>query len=114
MPQQRIPDESPTTRLSEEHIDSVVFDMLLCEGWPWRSDEIARELGDAGDAADSVRRLIDTGLVHRFGSSYSRRAPPAGRPSYRSAPSDRRSVLGECRAAWSGRGAYCRSATTSR
>jgi hypothetical protein len=63
-----MPDEAPTARLSEEHIDSAVLDcMLLGEGWPWSLEEIARELGDAPDAEDAVRRLIGTGLAHQLG-----------------------------------------------
>jgi hypothetical protein len=71
MQDQRIPDEAPTGHISDEHTDSVVLDfMLLGGGWLWSMDEIVRELGDAADAEDAVRRLIETGLAYRLGDFY--------------------------------------------
>jgi predicted transcriptional regulator len=68
MQHQRIRDENPTAGLSEEHVDRAVLDcMLFSEAWPWSLDEIARELGDATNAQDAVRRLVQTGLAHRLG-----------------------------------------------
>lgn len=68
MQDQRKRDAAPTAGLSEEHIDSAVLDcMLFSEAWPWRLDEIARELGDATKAADAVSRLVKTGLAHQLG-----------------------------------------------
>ncbi len=35
--------------------------------WPWSVEEIARELDDKDEAIEAVRRLTDSGLVHRLG-----------------------------------------------
>jgi hypothetical protein len=68
MPHQRIADEHPQERFSEDEIDRTVLGfMLVGQSWPWTVDEIARELGDDGNAQDAIRRLTRTGLVHRFG-----------------------------------------------
>lgn len=68
MQDQRKRDAAPTADLSEEHIDSAVLDcMLFAEAWPWSLDEIARELGDATNAEDAVRRLVQAGLAHQLG-----------------------------------------------
>jgi hypothetical protein len=68
MQHQRIEDEHAGDGFSEEHTDSVVLDFMLCgPSWPWSMSEIARELGQRTDAEDAVRRLTETGLVHRFG-----------------------------------------------
>ena len=68
MQDQRIRREDFQHRLSEEDADSLVLDFMLCnESWPWSLDEIARELGNEADAVDVVRRLTETGLVHRLG-----------------------------------------------
>jgi hypothetical protein len=67
MQYQRIPDEGSRDRLSQEQTDNVVLTLMLCrEPWPWSVAEIARELGQS-DAGDIVRRLTESGLVHRLG-----------------------------------------------
>jgi hypothetical protein len=69
MPHQRIPDQHPQGRFSEEEIDRTVLGfMLYGQTWPWTVDEIARELGDDGNAEDAIRRLTRTGLLHHFGA----------------------------------------------
>jgi hypothetical protein len=35
--------------------------------WPWSVQEITREMDDEIEATDAVRRLTDSGLVHRLG-----------------------------------------------
>ena len=55
-------------RLSDEHIDRVVLEFMLEDHpWPWHIDEIGRELGSQTTAADAIRRLASTGLVHHLG-----------------------------------------------
>jgi hypothetical protein len=63
MPDQRIPD-SPL--VSDERHDNSVLMMLLACPCPWSLGEIARETQNAVRAEDSVRRLTETGLVHRL------------------------------------------------
>jgi hypothetical protein len=68
MQHQRIPDEAPSVRDADEQTDKVVMMFVLeGDGWPWSEAEIARELGDQANAEDALRRLIDTGLLHRLG-----------------------------------------------
>jgi hypothetical protein len=68
MPNQRIPDEDPQDRCEQERqIDCVVLSFMFNEPWPWSVEEIAREYGDTTEAAASIRRLTETGLVHRLG-----------------------------------------------
>jgi hypothetical protein len=51
----------------EEHLENVVLALLLDPHLPvlWSIDELARQLGDATDAADAVAHLRAAGLVHR-------------------------------------------------
>jgi hypothetical protein len=69
MQDQRIPGEAPQDRCSKERqLDGVVLAFMFNEeGWPWSVDEIARELDDHAEAIEAVRRLTDSGLVHRLG-----------------------------------------------
>ncbi len=67
MQTQRIGRDDADSALSEEQIDSVVLDFMLCgSAYPWSVSEIARELGNAPDARDAVTGLTGTGLVHRL------------------------------------------------
>jgi hypothetical protein len=69
MQQERMADEHPKERFSEEQIDNAVLGfMLYGESWPWTVDEIVRELGNEGNAVDAVRRLTRMGLLHQFGA----------------------------------------------
>ena len=52
----------------EERKDAAVIALVLHEAWPWSVQEIGREIRDQSDAIDSVRRLTDSGLVHRIGN----------------------------------------------
>ena len=47
--------------------DAAVLGLLLYERGPgvWSEPELAREIGDAVEAADSLARLARAGLVHR-------------------------------------------------
>ena len=68
MPAKRIPDEDPPDRCEQERqIDCVILSFMFNEPWPWSVEEIALEYGDKDEASYSVRRLTETGLVHRFG-----------------------------------------------
>jgi hypothetical protein len=68
MPDKPIPDEFTRDRFSEEEIDNTVLGfMLYGASWPWTIEEIARELGDETNAADAIRRLTRTGLLHHAG-----------------------------------------------
>ncbi len=68
MSDQRIQDEHPTDGFSEEQLDSIVLDFMLCDqSCPWTVQELGRELGHHSNAVDAVRRLTATGLVHRSG-----------------------------------------------
>jgi hypothetical protein len=51
----------------EKHRESAILTLLLDPRgpWLWSIQELARELGDATDAADAVARLRAAGLVHR-------------------------------------------------
>jgi hypothetical protein len=51
----------------EEQQDSAVIALVLREAWPWSVEEIGREIRNPSDAIDSVRRLTDSGLLHRIG-----------------------------------------------
>lgn len=69
MPDQRTPDEAPRDICeAERQTDNVILGFMLREGWPWSADEVRREYGDRLAATDSIRRLIDHGLVHRLGN----------------------------------------------
>jgi len=61
-----MPDENPIP-VSEERQDNSVLNMLLASPYPWSLGEVARETRDPISAADSIRRLTETGLAHRVG-----------------------------------------------
>jgi hypothetical protein len=68
MHNQPIRDRSiPDRCTDEEHRDSSVLSLILHDEWPWSVDEIGREIRSQSEAIDSVRRLTDSGLVHRLG-----------------------------------------------
>jgi hypothetical protein len=69
MHDQRIEDDAPEDRLSEELRDNGVLNLMFCDSlsYPWSMDEFAREIGNRLAVEDSVRRLAETGLVHRLG-----------------------------------------------
>jgi hypothetical protein len=51
----------------DDQIDRAVMALLLSEYLGlWRADEIAREIGDDVEVADSLARLHGAGLVHRL------------------------------------------------
>ncbi len=61
----RTPDEQDPGQ-TEDQLDKTIL-LLLCDSpFPWTLEEIGRELQSPLDAADGVRRLTETGLVHRF------------------------------------------------
>ncbi len=51
--------------MQEMDCDSLVLG-LLTECCPWRMDDIARIVGSAVEAKDSVDRLVLNGLAHRM------------------------------------------------
>jgi predicted transcriptional regulator len=53
--------------LREAQTDCIVIGLLFRESWPLSIEELAREFDDRERAEESVRRLAETGLVHRFG-----------------------------------------------
>lgn len=61
-----MPDENPTLAVTEDRQDNSVLMMLLTSPGPWSLGEIARETQDPTRAEDSIRRLTETGLVHRL------------------------------------------------
>jgi hypothetical protein len=68
MQKQRSQREDRTGGFCEAQSDSSVLAMMLCDSsYVWTVDEIAREIRSRVEAEDSVRRLTETGLVHRFG-----------------------------------------------
>jgi hypothetical protein len=53
---------------TEAQLDRGVLNLVLSEHpWPWRIDEIARELDNEANAEDAVCRLTASGLLHRVG-----------------------------------------------
>jgi hypothetical protein len=51
----------------EAEIDRLVLDLLLDEHpHPWTDGEVARELQDRVNTADSINRLHRAGLLHRL------------------------------------------------
>jgi hypothetical protein len=82
-----------------------VLNLVLSEHpWPWRIDEIARELDNEADAEDAVCRLTASGLLHRVGEFVfpTRTASRAAEIEVGTAWS---SVELQCRVARTGRGA---------
>lgn len=70
MPDQRIPDEAQPNRCEKEReLDNLVLAIMFNDpsSWPWSVEEIARELDDKNEAIEAVRRLTDSGLIHRLG-----------------------------------------------
>jgi hypothetical protein len=69
MHDQRREDDAPKDRLSEEVQDNGVLNLMFLDShaYPWTVHEIAREMQSFTDAVDSVRRLAEAGLLHRFG-----------------------------------------------
>ena len=61
MPDQRI------EAVSEERQDKSVLNILLASPYPWSLGEVARETQNPTSAEDSLRRLTETGVVHRVG-----------------------------------------------
>lgn len=53
--------------LREAQTDCIVIGLLFRESWPWSLEELGREFDDRERAEESVRRLAETGLAHRFG-----------------------------------------------
>jgi hypothetical protein len=53
--------------LEEVQTDCIVIGLLFRESWPWSIGELAREFDSRQRAEESVRRLAETGLMHRFG-----------------------------------------------
>jgi len=47
--------------------DGIVIGLLFGESWPWSVEELAREFNNRQRAEESVRRLAESGLAHRFG-----------------------------------------------
>jgi hypothetical protein len=54
---------------AERHTDNTILSLMLDDSssWPWSVEEIARELANPIKAHDAIRRLTETGLVHRIG-----------------------------------------------
>lgn len=52
----------------EKHTDGVILSFLLAGDAqrPWSEDEVAREIDDPIAAADSLKRLARSGLIHRL------------------------------------------------
>ncbi len=51
----------------ENRIDHAILTLLLNEhSQPWAGEELVREIGDAIEVTDSIRRLHAAGLVHRL------------------------------------------------
>jgi hypothetical protein len=67
MQSQRIQDREISVAASDDQRDKAVL-MLLSggAGYPWTVQEIAREMQAPLEAEDAIRRLTETGLVHRF------------------------------------------------
>lgn len=66
MPDQGIRDVEDVGR-AEAQTDCIVIGFMLRDGWPWTVAELAREFDSESRAADSVRRLAESGLAHRVG-----------------------------------------------
>ena len=69
MQDQRIEEERPEDHLSEPDRDSAVLDLMLCDplSYPWTVEELVREMQERCSTMDSIRRLTESGLVHRLG-----------------------------------------------
>jgi predicted transcriptional regulator len=70
MPDQRNRDEAPKDRCEfERQTDNDVLAIMFNDpsSWPWSIQEIAREFDRPTEAEDAVRRLAESGLVHRLG-----------------------------------------------
>lgn len=54
--------------IGEEDTDIAILDALLDRDAqrPWSLEEIAREIGDAVAASDSLARLYRAGMIHRL------------------------------------------------
>jgi hypothetical protein len=57
----------PDRCTDEEQRDSVVISLMFHDDWPWSVAEIGREIRNPSEAIDSVRRLTESGLLHRIG-----------------------------------------------
>lgn len=67
MQSQRIQDGELDVAATEDQCDKTVLALMLDGAtYPWTVQEIARELQAPLDAEDAIRRLAETGLVHRF------------------------------------------------
>jgi hypothetical protein len=69
MPDQPIQGRTLDRCEQERQIDSGILNIMFNDpsSWPWSVQELAREMDDGIEATDAVRRLTDTGLVHRLG-----------------------------------------------
>jgi hypothetical protein len=57
-------EEMPGERMDRRQ--RMVLYMLFRDSFPWTVEEMGRELGDHGQAADAIAELATDGLVHRF------------------------------------------------
>ena len=49
-----------------DNTEREVLFLLYRDPFPWTVEELGRELGDLGNAADAVTSLAAAGLLHRF------------------------------------------------
>jgi hypothetical protein len=67
MQSQRIQDREVSVAATDDQRDKAVLTLISGgPGYPWTIQEIARELQAPLAAEDAIRRLTETGLVHRF------------------------------------------------
>jgi hypothetical protein len=82
--QVQLKQDEQLAQMSEEHIDRVILGFMDDHLWPWRLDEIGRELGSQSRPKDAIRRLTAAGPLTAGAISSSRHArPPAGRDRQR-------------------------------